>query len=249
MLWAIFASVAFLFASFFYCTIGILTWPISPSGKLYHWWIKMWARTVIAMARIKMTVEGQENVDSTKTYVVMSNHRSNFDVATLFCSVPLDVVMVAKRSLGMIPILGWGLRLAGYIFIDRTNRQAAVATLHRAAERLRGGQSIHIFPEGTRSFDSSLLPFKKGGFVMAIETGLPILPVGIQGTEHILRKDSALLFSGPATVRIGKPIDTAPYKDKPNGKEELLERVQKEIASLCNAQLPSQTAHDGDDHH
>ncbi len=236
MLGALFASACFFGFALFYSCLAVLTWPFSPSGRLYQWWIRLWARTVVACARVKLTVEGRETLDTSRAYVIMSNHRSNFDVATLVLALaPMTVLMVAKRSLGFIPIFGWGLKLAHFVFIDRSNRQAALATLAHAKRRIENGKSILIFPEGTRSFDGRLLPFKKGGFVMALETGAAILPMGISGTEKILPKDSALVWSGPVTVRIGQPIDTAPYRERP--KEELMDRVRGEIARLAGVEL------------
>jgi 1-acyl-sn-glycerol-3-phosphate acyltransferase len=116
--------------------------------------------------------------------------------------------MVAKRSLLFVPIFGWALWLAGFFFIDRSNRERAVRTLDRAAARLRQGTSIVVFAEGTRSTDGTLLPFKRGGFVLAIQAGVPVVPVSVRGGRSVLAKGALNPKPGLMQVTFGAPIET-----------------------------------------
>ncbi|MDX1623306.1 MAG: lysophospholipid acyltransferase family protein [Gemmatimonadota bacterium] len=193
----------------FWSSLGILTWPLSPSGDLYLRYARIWSRWTLASLGIPITVEGRDRVDPETPYLFMSNHRSTFDIFALFVATEHPLRMVAKRAIFFIPIFGWSLWMCGFIPIDRTDREAAIRSLEKAAERIRSGISVLVFPEGTRSPDGRLLPFKKGGFVMALQSGAPIVPVVVLGTGRIMPKGSIRVGKAPVTVRFGEPIETA----------------------------------------
>ena len=193
----------------FWSTIGILTWPLSPRGDLYLAYARIWSRWILGSLGIPHAVEGAERLDPARTYLFMSNHRSVFDVFALFVATRHPLRMVAKRALFFIPIFGWSLWMCGFVPIDRSNRESAIRSLQRAARRLREGISILVFPEGTRGRGTALQPFKKGGFVMAIESGVPIVPVVVDGTEAIMPKGAQRVGRGRIVVRFGPPIATA----------------------------------------
>lgn len=193
----------------FWSSLGLLTWPLSPSGDLYLRYARIWSRWVLASLGIPITAEGRERVDPETTYLFMSNHRSTFDIFALFVATEHPLRMVAKRVIFFIPIFGWSLWMCGFIPINRRDRGAAIRSLDRAAERIRSGISVLVFPEGTRSPHTRLLPFKKGGFVMAIKAGVPIVPVVVLGTERIMPKGTRTVGKAPITVRFGEPIPTA----------------------------------------
>jgi 1-acyl-sn-glycerol-3-phosphate acyltransferase len=219
----------------FWSTMGIVTWPLSPRGDLNLRYARIWSRWILATLRLPIVVEGRERVDAGQTVLLMSNHRSVFDIFALFVATEHRLRMVGKRSLFFIPIFGWSLWMCGFIPIDRSNRIRAIASLERAAERIRSGISILVFPEGTRAVTSALQPFKKGGFMLAIKAGVPVVPVVISGTEEIMPKGSLRVGHGTITVRFGEPIETAGLR--PEDRDELMDRVRKSMLAVGGATL------------
>jgi 1-acyl-sn-glycerol-3-phosphate acyltransferase len=162
---------------------------------------------LLAMGGVRVRVHGAEHLESGRGYVVMPNHRSWYDVPALHVALGLrDVRWVSKREVVPIPVFGWAYGLSRHVAIDRGDRESAVRAIRRAAEDGRGAASIVIFPEGTRSPDGGLLPFKKGGFHLALETGMPILPVAITGGETVLPKRSWVIRPGVIDVTFLPPV-------------------------------------------
>jgi 1-acyl-sn-glycerol-3-phosphate acyltransferase len=192
-----------------WATIGLLSWPLSPSGRLYLWCARTWSRIALWGCRIEVVRIGMPDIDAGKPYVFMSSHESIFDIMALFIAIPCDVRMLSKVELRRIPILGWSMWMAGFVFIDRKSPASAKRSIDRAAELVRGGKSIVIFPEGTRGDGRDLLPFKKGGFVLAIQSGVPVVPVAIQGSAATLPKHTWFPRKGRIEVRFGAPIETS----------------------------------------
>jgi 1-acyl-sn-glycerol-3-phosphate acyltransferase len=157
----------------------------------------------------------------------MPNHQSNFDIPVLLGHLTVQFRWLAKMELFKIPIFGHAMRKAGYISIDRKNRESAFKSLAVAAEKIKNGVSVLIFPEGTRSRDGKIQAFKKGGFVMAIDSGVPIVPVTISGTREIMTKGQFRVNSGQIRISIQQPIDTTIYSR--DTKEALMERVRRVI--------------------
>lgn len=171
-----------------------------------------WSRRVIELANATVHVHGQEHLAPGRTYVVMSNHRSLYDVPVLFQAYPRRLRMVAKRELFAVPVWGRAMRAAGFIEVDRQRSARAIESLRRAKSVLDGGVSVWIAPEGTRSRTGLLGPFKSGGFMLALETSHEILPVALRGTEHILPAKGARIRRGAEVhVTFGAPIDPATY--------------------------------------
>ena len=191
----------------FWATLGILTWPLSPRGDLYLRYARIWSGWILAALGIPLQITGRDRIDPARTYVLMSNHQSVFDIFALFRGVDVPLRMVAKRELFWIPILGWSMWMCGFIPIDRSNRERAIRSLDRAAGKIRAGVSVLVFPEGTRSRDGTLQPFKKGGFMLALEAGVPVIPVVVLGTDRIMEKGSLEVGHAEVEVRIGRPIE------------------------------------------
>jgi 1-acyl-sn-glycerol-3-phosphate acyltransferase len=165
----------------------------------------------------------------------MSNHRSAADIVAIGVALwDYQIRFVAKKELLRVPVFGWGLWAMRNIIIDRRNQVQAVRSYAVAGQRIRRGISVVVFPEGTRGDGPEMLPFKKGGFVLAIETGTPIAPVACVGTELVMPRRSLRIESGTVQVRIGKPIETTgvSYKDK----ERLIEEVRSSIEALALAE-------------
>ena len=167
---------------------------------------------------IRRELEGWEALpqdlrEGTRPAVFIGNHTSLFDPPLMISTLPCHPVFVAKGELARVPFLGWVIWLAGFIFIDRGNREAAVRSLRQASGRIREGQSIVAFPEGTRSRDGGLLPFKKGAFALAFEAGVPVVPFAIQGGPGILPKGTWRVRGGAYRITVGEPLDSSAFPD------------------------------------
>jgi len=201
----------------------------SIDERLAHHCGTAWAWTNCRANFTKVTVSGRHNADPTQSYIIMSNHMSHFDVIAFLGHWGRQFRWVIKQELRRVPFLGRGCAKAGYIFIDRSNRAAAIASLQKAQARLKPGVSVMLFPEGTRSRDGTMGEFKKGGFMMALDMGLPILPVTISGSAKVLPGGSNKLLPGTIQIKVHEPIDTCSYGH--DRREELMADVREVIAS------------------
>jgi 1-acyl-sn-glycerol-3-phosphate acyltransferase len=174
---------------------------------------RLWSPLLIWAGGAKVQVTGQENVDPKRPTIYVSNHQSTLDIPVHFVTVPVDFRYVAKHQLGYVPFVGWYLALAGHIFVNRSNRTKAISSLDAAAKKIRNGTSVFLYPEGTRSDDGRVLPFKKGPFALALKAGVPIVPITIEGTGKVMPKNSWNITPGPVHVKIGKPIDTKAFSE------------------------------------
>ena len=190
----------------------ILLVPVLGRGRLVDVLARFWARLLLFTFGIKVTVEGVHNIDPETSYVFISNHQSTMDIPVCIASIPSSIRMLAKKELFRVPFFGWAIWAGGAIRIDRQNREKAIESLDRAAQRLKKENiSPLVYAEGTRSPDGKIHPFKKGGFVMAINSGRQIVPVTIKGSNKIMPKNSFTINSGHVHIYIGKPVDTSEY--------------------------------------
>jgi 1-acyl-sn-glycerol-3-phosphate acyltransferase len=173
---------------------------------------------------VRVEVEGLDNFDPTGSYVFMSNHQSHYDILAVAGFLPAQVRFIAKKELFKIPGFGRALRKGGHIRIDRDNRAQAFASYDRAAEKICEGISIFVCVEGTRSADGTVGPFKKGGFVLAVKAGVPIMPITISGGRSILPKQKLVFSKGTMKMVVDKPIDTRSYTLE--NRDELVARVR-----------------------
>jgi 1-acyl-sn-glycerol-3-phosphate acyltransferase len=208
---------------------------VAPEGRFPRWIEMAYMWTILKASNVKLTVEGLEHVEPGKSYIVMANHRSMYDIPVLHYLLGhgRDLRWIGKQEVQRVPIFGWAYRMSRHIAIDRQNRSAAIEALKRAAAESREGVSFMIMPEGTRSTSDELLPFKKGGFHLALDTGLPILPVAIVGSEKLMRKGSWYILPGSIHVRVRPVIETRDL-DR-SDIEGLLERVRSAIAAALPA--------------
>lgn len=174
----------------------------------------LWSRVMALATPMRVRVRGRENAQPGQSYVVVANHQSQYDIFALYGFLGLDFRWVMKAELRKVPFLGPACYRLGHVFIDRSDRAAAWASIDAARERLRGGASILFFPEGTRSPDGRLLPFKNGAFRLAVDMGLPVLPVTLRGTRDVLPPRSMALFPGRAEIVIHPPIAPPPPDDR-----------------------------------
>jgi len=206
-------ALRMLLVALYTVIIGIPVIAVSPfdrESRAVRALARVWIRWILATFRIRIEAHGLENVPTRAPIILMSNHQSLLDIAAIVLTLPPSVSwrFVAKKELVRVPIFGWCLVASGQIIIDRGDREKAVESLHRAAERIRGGASVIIFPEGTRSPKGSLRPFKSGPFHLALEAQVPIVPVTVSGSQRITPKGRLTVYSGTAKIAFGKPIPT-----------------------------------------
>ena len=211
----------------FFSAIAIIVSFFTRTGNPVHIIAGIWARSILFFSRIRVTVKGLANIDPSRSYIYMSNHQSNFDIPVLLAHLPVQFRWLAKAELFKIPIFGRAMRGAGYVKIDRFNQESAFESINEAAGKMKKGVSIMMFPEGTRSLDGKIRPFKKGGFVMAVDSGAPIVPVIIKGTWPIMDKSSLRINTGNVNLEIERPIQTTGYTR--DTKEDLIESVRSVI--------------------
>lgn len=212
--------------------IGI-PWTLLTGNVEFLYWLGTrtgWAG--VRLAGIKVKVVGLDRLDPAATYIFMSNHVSNLDPPILVPLIPRRTSVLVKKELFRVPILGRAMRLASLVPVDRSNRDAAIASLRAAAAVLAAGIPMTIYVEGTRSLDGRLLPFKKGPFYLAMESGVPVVPVTIVGTHHILPKRRFSIRQGEATVVFHAPLDPKHFSDR----DTLLSAVHDSIESALPAE-------------
>lgn len=212
------------------CVVALCMSIFDRQGKASHCLARFWARSHLRVCGLSVECSGLERI-AAPPYIFMCNHQSALDIFALFAVLPVTFKWIAKRELFFIPFLGWAMKRAGYISLDRANPREALKAIEDAAGKIRGGMNIIIFPEGTRSADGVLLPFKKGAFSLALRAKVPIVPIGIEGTNRLQPKGSVIPNQkGVIYIRIGDPIETA--QEARSAKTNLMLHVRSEIERL-----------------
>lgn len=184
----------------------------------------------LALSGIRFRVIGAENIPRGRAAVYCSNHQSNVDPPVLFRALHRRMHVLYKAELNAIPVLARAFRIGGFIPVDRRNKEAAMRSIDAGARSIRAGNSFLIFPEGTRSRTDALLPFKKGGFIMAIQAQAPVVPVAIQGGRAAMRKGSPLVYPATITIQVGRPIETKGLST--GDRDKLIADVRAAIAAM-----------------
>jgi 1-acyl-sn-glycerol-3-phosphate acyltransferase len=197
-------------------------------------------RSILALLGVKPVILGWERLPEAiraerEPVVFMSNHESNLDPPALISTIPIPAVYLAKKEVLWMAPIGWAAAMGGTIFVDRSNRERAISSLHRAALEVRGGKSVVIFPEGTRTRTGELLPFKKGGFAMAEEAGVRIVPLATVGGRTMLPPGAVHIRPGRYVVAFGPPVDPQEYPSR----DALMAEVRARISRLREGALGS----------
>ncbi len=229
--WLIFLPLAIVATLLFSTLTVIFATLVNPEWASAVFAVT-WGKTIAYLTPVSVKVEGKENANRKQSYVLVSNHQSIYDIFLIYGWLELDLKWVMKKELRKIPGIGIGCEKAGHIFIDRRDPKQARTAIREALERVGEGVGILFFPEGTRSLDGRLLPFKRGAFRLAVEQDLPILPVTLIGTRDVLPSHSLRLFPGPIKMVIHPAID-------PAGKsvEELMEESRAAMTSAMPPEL------------
>jgi 1-acyl-sn-glycerol-3-phosphate acyltransferase len=209
---------------------GLFLRLLDASGDRVLDLARAWSGWVLSFAGVKLVVENRAHLVPEQPYVFMVNHASSLDIWAMFVVIPRRVRMIAKKQLARIPLFGWGMWAGRFIFIDRQNGVAARRSIDEAGRRIHDGESVLIFPEGTRTRDGTLGPFKKGGFYLAAKAGVPIVPVALRGTRELMPRGSYLLRSGTVKAIIGEAIATQGLSDEERAT--LDERVRSVVEAM-----------------
>ena len=212
--------------------LAFVTYPFDRRGRVVHWYARLWGRVALLSNQVSVRVEGMDHLKGEGPYIFMSTHQGYYDVFALLAHLPFQFKWLVKKELFSVPFLGWTMAAAGYINIDREGTRKTVEALNEAAKKIREGMSIVIFPEGSRSPNGSIQPFKKGGFTLAIKSKVPIVPIAITGSRKIMPKDRLTVTSGEIRIRIGYPIETKDYSLK--DRKPLMEKVKETITNNFN---------------
>ena len=186
--------------------LSLASMLVDRRGHVAHACARGWSWLILVTTGVRVHVRGGDRVAAGQSYVFVSNHQSIYDFPILITSIPFQLRILAKASLGRFPVLGWHLRWTGHLLVDRA--RAGRATLNRVASMIRRGHSLIVFPEGTRSLDGRVGRFKRGLFLLAIDAGVPVVPVALSGTRHVMRKGRLTTCPGDVGIVLHEPLRT-----------------------------------------
>lgn len=222
---SVFTPLTFLFAlSALVCTLA------DASGRVFAAHARLWARISLALVAVRVTVRGAELLPEGPV-IFMSNHQSNFDILALLAAMPRRIYLIAKKELFDIPVFGASMRRGGYIPLDRGHGREALKSMAMAAGMIRDGKSVVMFPEGTRSKNLELLPFKRGGFILALKAGVPVVPVTINGSGRINPAGLTRIYPGSITITLHEAIMPDNVSSRAEAEAGLMEQVRCRINS------------------
>jgi 1-acyl-sn-glycerol-3-phosphate acyltransferase len=224
------ATICVIFWACYVVFAGVLGIPATliTGDVSFLWSLAIWgARAGVRLGGVKMVIVGREQLDTKSAYIYMSNHVSNIDPPAQVPELPQRIAVMAKAELFRIPILGKAMRLAHFVPVDRKNRDAAIDSVREAVRTVQAGTSMLVYPEGTRSRDGRMLPFKKGPFHLAIESGVPVVPISLIGTQKAWPKGKFAIYPETVTMIFHAPMDPKQYETR----EALLVAVREVIAS------------------
>jgi 1-acyl-sn-glycerol-3-phosphate acyltransferase len=187
-------------------TASVVSTLVDRRGNFGHRCARAWSRLILKTTGVHVQVDGLERLDPTRSYVFAANHQSIYDIPILFATLPFQLRIIAKESLGRIPFMGWHLRRTGHVLVDRSKAGAVVV---RMMQRLvKAGHSLIVFPEGTRSTDGTVGRLKGGSFVVALQAGLPVVPISVIGSRHVMFRGELMVHPGRVAVVVHEPIET-----------------------------------------
>ena len=210
-------------------SISLASSIVDAGGRMQQACAWFWARLILWTSGIRLRVTGLQNIQAGTPYVLCVNHQSHMDIPIILAALPFQFRFTPKKELFRYPFLGWHLRRSGHVPIDRENVHAAIKSLHHAADMIRLGNPVVIFPEGGTSRDGSIKPFKRGGFMLAAESGAAVVPVTIRGSREVLVPKTYHVRGGTVEVVVGEPIPSQGVSST-----ELANRVREEVLNTFN---------------
>ena len=241
-------TVFFLIPAITLYTIVLGTLSLGSSlfetrGRFAHWCARTWSRLILATTGVRVDIAGLDRLDPDRAYVFVSNHQSIYDIPIVFWALPYQIRIIAKASLGWFPFLGWHLSRTGHMLVDRKRPDRAGAIFARASTLMKQGLSLIVFPEGTRSRDGRVAPFKGGSFYLALQAGLPVVPLSIVGSRLVMLKGRLAAYPGRVRLVVHEPIDTSGVAGgDPRAARAFAARVREVIAPDAEADVPPNSA-------
>jgi 1-acyl-sn-glycerol-3-phosphate acyltransferase len=221
---------AFIPLTFLLSGSALISTLFDDSGRAYSWHARLWARLALALNRVKVTISGAEYLPDGAT-IFMSNHQSSFDILVLLAAMPRQLHWIAKKELFEIPVFGPSMRRGGYIPLDRGDGRKALQSMDAAADTIRKGKCVVLFPEGTRTTDGNLLPFKRGGFILARKAAVPVVPVTINGSGRVNPANQIRLYAGNIYITIHPPVVVPRDLRRSEAESWMMEAVRDRIES------------------
>jgi 1-acyl-sn-glycerol-3-phosphate acyltransferase len=231
--WASFATLIVFFPV-------IVASMLSNTGNLAFIISKIWAHFMLKTTCVHTVIRGGEKIIKGKSYIIISNHQSDYDILAIVTTLGIQFRWIIKKELLKVPLFGYALYKSRNIFIDRGQGEAAMKSIREGMERLPEGVSLMFFAEGTRSEDGAIQPFKKGGFVMAMEKGIPVLPVTVNGSRKVLPKKSLVFHPGPIEVVISDPIETVGCSIE--NLQDIMDKTREVIISNFKPDFPEEAS-------
>jgi 1-acyl-sn-glycerol-3-phosphate acyltransferase len=222
----------------FMSSLGVGIYSVTGNRPVFRRMTRFWAEGLAKGWGMQVHAHGAEQLDPDGTYVFMANHLSHVDIVALFVGLPVNVGFLAKKELRKIPFLGQAMIAGGHVFIDRKRHTSALKSMAEAAEDVKAGASLVIFPEGTRGTSETIQPFKKGGVHLARAASVPVVPVGLRGTRGIMGRESMAIRPGDVHVHIGAPIDPNSFDDP----DVLTKHLRTRVAELAGMPLAQSSA-------
>jgi 1-acyl-sn-glycerol-3-phosphate acyltransferase len=223
--------LAFVPLTFLFSLSAIIATLFDSSGRAYALHARLWARIALALNGVAVTVTGTEHLPDGPV-IFMCNHQSNFDILSLLAAMPRQIHWIAKKELFEIPVFGPSMRRGGYIPLDRSDGRRALQSMDEAAATIHRGKSVVLFPEGTRTEDGTLLPFKRGGFILARKAAVPVIPVTINGSGRVNPAGQIRLYSGNIHLTLHPPLVVPPELRRSEAENWMMESVREQIESV-----------------
>ena len=221
----------------FWATVSILGSVVSGSGRLQHYCMRRWSKDNLWLSRARVQIEGLENIDGNRPQILVANHSGLHDILSLAAYLPIQFRWIAKKSLFRVPFMGWHMRRSGYIAIDRDNPREAAKSILEAVKVIQGGVNAIAFPEGTRSRTGTLGSFFSGAFSLALRTGVPVVPISLDGSYRVIVPKTLQVNPGTIVrIKIDRPIDLTSYSkgDKHRLMEDIFKIMSRNLEELCS---------------
>lgn len=222
---------AFIPLTFIFSVSSFISTLLDSSGRVYAWHARLWARLALALNGVRTTLAGAEHLPAGPV-IFMSNHQSNFDILSLLAALPRQIHWIAKKELFDIPVFGSSMRRGGYIPLDRGDGRKALQSMDEAAATIHQGKSVVLFPEGTRTQDGNLLPFKRGGFILARKAAVPVIPVTINGSGRINPAGRIRLYPGTIHITLHPSVTVPAELRRSEAETWMMETVRSRIDSV-----------------
>jgi 1-acyl-sn-glycerol-3-phosphate acyltransferase len=208
-------------------TASVASSLFDKRGNFGHRCARAWSWLIVKTSGVKIAIEGLDKLDSSRSYIFAANHQSIYDIPILFTSLPFQLRILSKESIGRIPFMGWHLQRTGHVLVDRERPGASV--VKKMARLVAAGHSLIVFPEGTRSTDGSVAPFKGGSFLIALQSQLPVVPISVIGSRHVMFRGEVTVRPRHVTVIVHDPVETAGL---PRGAaRQLTDTIRAKVAS------------------